>query len=81
MTFSIIFTLGSFILSTFKTPLAVIYNAPGVYDVSLSIAGAGCETQPISISKKVTVNRSAPAIRYSDVTVVEGYTKSIHALS
>jgi len=67
--------------SVLKTPLAVIYSTPGVYNVSLSIATIGCETQPITISKNVVVNQSTPAIRYPDITVVEGYTKYIHVRS
>lgn len=65
--------------STLKTPPPVIFSFPGVYDVKLSIATAGCSTEPISISKKVKVYQSTPGIRYPDITVVEGYTKYINA--
>ena len=68
-------------ISTLKTPLAVVYNQPGIYDVALSITTTGCQTQPITISKKVIVNESTPAIRYPDLTVVEGYSKYIHVRS
>ena len=67
--------------SVLKTPLPVIYNSPGVYNVTLSIATIGCETQPIPISKKIIVNKSTPAIRYPDITVVEGYSRYIHVRS
>jgi gliding motility-associated-like protein len=62
-----------------KDPPAFNYDNAGDYDVTLTIATLGCESEPRTIIKKVWANPVIPGIRYRDITVAERYTTYIVA--
>lgn len=60
--------------SSLKDPIPEDYTGIGKASINLTMTTVGCENDPQSITKVVTVNKSAAAIRYRDITVPAGQT-------
>lgn len=61
-----------------KNPAPVTYTTGGSGTVSLQVTALGCESNPVTLTKPIQVNASAPAVRYRGLTVPQGSAAYIH---
>ncbi|MEO6611526.1 MAG: gliding motility-associated C-terminal domain-containing protein [Chitinophagaceae bacterium] len=65
--------------SVLKNPPPVIYTTPGKTDVTLKLVTLGCEQNPMTLVKKVQINKPADGVRYRAITVPQGSSQYLHA--
>jgi len=64
--------------SSLTNPLPVTYSIRGRKDVILEMTNLGCENDPQTVTKQITVNAPDAGIRYRTITVPQGSSHFIH---